>query len=361
MSTSPLFLTCLLILFGAELCFSKELTSNRLEDRFTRQTDRNQCSAQFRSISCSTAGLAQIVVDTNSQYGQYREAYRAYVGCTRQENGEFCAREISPAISLALLRCQSSLSLSSSCSENCRQAVENLAEFGCCVNSIYNISREIFNVNPEEFATELRYTQLFQNNLWARCGVDDLGICRNDVEIQVRESDQPCPGDRTEIGYQMYIDIYCNRNNLLPVVNALRNESDENSCYNFVLDEFRRSCEQKTNGAFCISESLQSNSQAEIRRQCDSLRNNDLSTNCFCTSSCRDAIQSFRNEFECCVDTVNRSMINPFLTDSQLWECCGVETVDTRCMDTLTSGSPAEGVQPAIVVVLFIAYNYSLH
>ncbi len=356
MSTLPLFLACLAMLIGADFCFSKEFTS----DRFTRQSDSTQCTALFTSQLCST-GLIQMVADLYSQCRQYTDAYIAYVSCTRRENGDLCSTmDARTAISSALSRCQSSLPLSSSCSENCRQAVENLAEFGCCVNSIYNISTGIANVNPEDLQTT-RYTQLFQNNLWARCGVDDLRICRSDVEIQVRETDQPCPVDTAEIEIHIAYNIYCNRDNLLPAVNALRSESDENSCYNSKLDQFRRSCAQTTNGTFCNS--LQPNSQAEIKRQCrrSSLGNNDLSINCSCTSSCRDAIQSFRNEFECCVDTVNRSMYTTIATDGQLWDCCGVETVDTRCMDTLTSGSPAEGVQSTTVVALFIAYNLFLY
>ncbi len=160
------------------------------------------------------------------------------------------------AISSALSNCQSSLPFSSNCSENCRQAIENLAGIGCCVNSIYNISTEIFNVSPAEFAIELQYAQLFQNNLWARCGVQDLGICRNDIEIRVRESDKPCLVDinyKAEIDRDIVNDIYCNRDNLLPAVNALRSESDENSCYNSILDDFRQLCEQTTNAVIHCS------------------------------------------------------------------------------------------------------------
>ncbi len=241
MSTLPLFLTCLLI-SGVDICFSTELTSNRLKDRFTRQTefDTNQCGALFELHSCST-GFYQMLADAFSQYGSYGQAYRLfYVACTRQENGELCARmdTRTAAISSALSNCQSSLQLSSNCSENCRQAIGNLAGFGCCVNSIYNISTDIFNASPEgpkRFSTELQYAQLFQNNLWARCGVQDLGICRNDVEIQVRESDQVPPGDVMQIYAQIYNYVYCDRENVLPVLNALRNESDDR-CYNFILN-----------------------------------------------------------------------------------------------------------------------------
>ncbi len=84
--------------------------------------------------------------------------------------------------------------------------------------------------------------------------------------------------------------------------------------------------------------------------------NADFDTDCSCTSSCRDAIQSFRNEFECCVDTVNRSHTETFATNGQLWGCCGVETVDARCMDTITSESPAEGLTASVVILLIAAF-----
>ncbi len=351
MSTLPLFLTCLLI-SGVDICLSTELTSNRLKDRFTRQTefDRGQCSALFRLHSCST-GLQQVLADAYSQYGLYREAYMVYVGCTRQENGDLCARSRmdESAIFLARSNCQSSLPLSSNCSEHCRQAIGNLAGIGCCVNSIYNISTDIFDASHEGY-----YAKLFQNNLWARCGVQDLGICRNDVEIQVRESDQVSPGDVNIQTYaQISNDVYCDRENVLPVLNALRNESDDR-CYNFTLNYFSQLCGQKTDGTFCNSVIYISEAPAEIRRQCD--MNADLSTNCSCTSSCRDAIQSFRNEFECCVDRVNRSHTETFATNGQLWGCCGVETVDARCMDTITSESPAEGLTASVVILLIAAF-----
>ncbi len=72
-----------------------------------------------------------------------------------------------------------------------------------------------------------------------------------------------------------------------------------------------------------------------------------------------------------CVDRVNRSMTNTFATNGQLWGCCGVETVDARCMDTITSESPAvdarcmdtitsespaEGLTASVVILLIAAF-----
>ncbi len=335
-----LVLLVFLITARVDLSFSKETTSSsNILTRFTRQAVDEElfsrCSVLFQAHACST-GLTQMAVDASTQCKQYSEAYRLFLGCTRQENGDFCDLQVGgSAIQLALVACQNNLSPNAECSDECENALSHLSSFGCCINSIYNVSIELLNLGFLQ--SQENVAPLFQNNLFARCGQNELRMCKNDVDIQVRSIDQLC-SDATLRQNVLFTDVFCNPDSLLPTLNSLRIEAED--CYNFGLEVHKRECQQRSDGTFCISQF--SNPLLDtVSEQCSIARTR---SECICTTSCRDSLLAFRDEFECCVNYFNSTVSQraSLVTDGELWECCDIDRVSEMCSSTISSAGPKE-------------------
>ena len=112
-----------------------------------------------------------------------------------------------------------------------------------------------------------------------------------------------------------------------------------------VIDYLRRTCARNGAGRLCYE--LLGNLVTDVTR---------ASTNCnsqSCTSTCRNALTTFRSNSGCCINIVNITTLTPIFTVYQysVWSGCGVDTPGFCNLET--SSLSSAGV-PKFVNALFL-------
>ena len=97
-------------------------------------------------------------------------------GCTMNSDGEFCGDVINRNyVSVLNSNCDQEIENATACRSACRdKLIEIKNALGCCVNNLYNRSRNFMPV-PESLAYRV----------WESCGVDTPGFCEGKLVVGV--------------------------------------------------------------------------------------------------------------------------------------------------------------------------------
>ena len=328
---------CLLV-FCVGLCRSLDLIPHTWlhegyslqssQPRHVRQSDAptvcDECSSfttgsNLFEAYCITPGLIQNVVDTNAQCGNDADAIGTAHLCAQREDDTFCLLINSSSVSGVQDNCVG-VESSTSCSPQCKSSLEAVRnDFGCCINSVFNIS-------------SVRQPAVFSYSFWSMCGVETVSsVCSNIATFAPVNSTTRCPSDQERT--EMIEDILCSPAGQVTVDRLYEGDI----CRKSVASDFIVSCGQNDLGRRCSNSTYRS-FLFVIASSCSRTQVNET-----CSTECRDALLTARNETGCCVNNlfnlsfgISSAVCQPFPdTIFNLWDQCGVASPGF-CSSSLT-------------------------
>ena len=309
------------------------------QPRHVRQSDTptvcDECSsftigANLFEAQCITPGLIQTIVDTNTQCGNEVIAISTAHLCAQREDDTYCRLINSSSVSDVEANCDG-VESSTSCSPQCKSSLEAARnDFGCCINSVFNIS-------------SIRQPAVLSYSFWSMCGVETVSsVCSNIATIAPVNSTTMCPSNQELT--EMLQDILCS-----PAGQVTVNRFYEGDiCRKTLANDFIASCGQNDLGRRCTN--------STYRPLLDGIASSCTQGNETCSSECRDALLTARNEIGCCVNNlfnstfgISSAVCQP-LPDTfvDLWDQCGVASPGF-CSSSLTHLPPVVTTPVAVV------------
>lgn len=357
-------------LSAVEILRRTELSENQIAKRDIqrRQTPNAQriaqlvrCNVPAVRLQCTT-GLQQEMVQVAVNCGENIQA-RLFAGaCATNANGEYCsAAVLSDALQLdrVLLACRSALR-GGSCSSDCQNSLIAFRNsWGCCINTLYNFTGHPL-MDPANPSLQI-VSSIFSNSFWAGCGVETVSSCQNSIQFSTVHNSPICTNLTF---YQRIAALQCDVTAGQQIVDAILRE---NGCYQ-VAQAHADACGTNPQGQHCA---------AVVGADLDSVVNNgvplinNVISQCSrisgtCTSSCRSAIQVFRDDLGCCVNNLyNTSIVNSLAggqhlaTSYELWSLCNVET--TSVCPTMLSGCAATKGFLGVILLMIAVLNLLLY
>ena len=314
------------------------------QPRHVRQSDAptvcDECSivtinANLFEVQCITPGLLQNVVDNAVQCSSNVYAISIAYLCAQREDDTYCSLISSSSFSDVEANCDY-VEGSTSCSPQCKSSLEAIRnDFGCCINSFFNIS------------SIGRQPAVLSYSLWSLCGVETVSsVCSNiasvaPVNTSVNSTTR-CPSaqERTE----MELDILCSPAGQVTVDRLYEGDI----CRKTLANDIIATCGQNDLGRRCT--------KSTYRPLLDGIASSCTQGNETCSSECRDALLTARNEIGCCVNNLFNMTFGISSIDCQpfpdtifnLWDQCGV-TSPGFCSSSLTHLPPVVTTPVAVV------------
>ena len=356
---------------AAQILRRMELSENQIAKRDIqrRQTPNEQRIAQLLQcnlpavrLQCTT-GLQQQMVNAAVNCGENVQA-RLFAGaCATNANGEYCSVAVlNNALQLdrVLLDCISAIR-GGSCSSDCRNSLMTFRNsWGCCINTLYNFTGHPL-MDPGNPNLQI-VSSIFSNSFWSSCGVETVSSCQNSIPFSTVHNSPIC----TNLTFHQRIAaLQCGENFGQQIVDAIIRQD---GCYE-VAKAHADACGINPQGQHCagvIGADLDAvvnsgvTSLTSVRSRCS--RMNET-----CTSSCRSAIQVFRNTLGCCVNNLyNTSIVNSlqlggqhFATSYGLWSSCNVDTPSV--CPTMLSGCAATKGFFGVILLMIAIQNFLLY
>ena len=335
--------TGLAVCFGGQVVLQpfsySEILKHASNPRAKRQTTLDnvlECTGFIGNVQCTT-GLILGVANTYAQCGRNDLATITASHCASNEMGELCASQIGGAITGLVSAFRSCLTEiapgSTTCSTSCTTALELLRrDLGCCINSVYNVTVEGDSLIAATFAA---FTPIFNSSLWDRCFVETVGECANAPSFTPGSRDPPC----TDVEAVQAAHTYeCTQTNVQPVLDAL----NRNSTCQLYTTTVVNDCGQRSNGDFCSVDAI-TNPPTDFLTAVNTNCVSFLTTQSCPGSTCTTAIEQFRDNSGCCVNTNHNTSLIVALggslpTSNALWNACGVSSPGF-CTSTIVGGS----------------------
>ena len=236
--------------------------------------------------------------------------------CGTDGNGTLCAlhrpfqrgQDIGDTASDVRRECFEKFSLSN-CSSGCRDALEEFStRYGCCIHST-------------AIADSDKYVITLAPQLWSSCHLPRPEPCPDTPHF-------PDPRKEVACSFVCVITQYL-------ALDCKYHVRKQAAIYNECGDhkravEIEQRCGLNKKGDFCAISSLQSDKKEvlTIYNKCYRF----FTTNITCTSECKEALESFKQEYGCCLNNLNstrfssESDIGVQVTRSDLWSTCQVAT-----------------------------------
>ena len=290
-------------------------------DTERRQTDVGSCSSEefekkLISVECQQS-FAQPALDIHAECG-FNELGELAVDVCRTSNGKTCA-ELTVGSANDLTFLFTDCLGSDSCSSECNATVQNTIDrLGCCFTTLVDV-----------ISTTLGVDVSTTFDLAFLCGIALPSPCETSSSLTFTPSEVTTQCSNDELLDRFTTEVSCN-----PQIQKMIIEIFQSCNYELGIDSLAATCRVNEKGVFCIRLLNVTANLLNIAADSD-IVNDCAPSNDTCSSSCRDAIQAYRNDYGCCINTLfNFTTIPPPSASYELWSLCDVDTVG-QCKSTL--------------------------